>query len=62
MKRVKAELTKTHPDKVEAFEKGAGAYAKKVVADFKNYDFVSFPLFRRLHLKSSLVHWRKHER
>ena len=39
MKAVKAELQKTKPDRVEAFEKGAAAYAKKIVANFKDYEF-----------------------
>jgi hypothetical protein len=28
-------------DRVEAFEKGAQTYAKKIVANFKDYEFVS---------------------
>jgi len=39
MKTVKAELGKTNPERVEAFEKGAGAYAKKIVANFKDFEF-----------------------
>jgi hypothetical protein len=44
MKTVKKELPE---DRVADFEKGAQAYAKKIVANFKNYDFVcsSPPLF-----------------
>jgi hypothetical protein len=38
MKAVKAKLPE---DRVEAFEKGAQAYAKKVVANFKDFEFVS---------------------
>ena len=41
MKTVKADLTKKNPERVEAFEKGASAFAKKIVANFKNYEFVS---------------------
>ena len=41
MKAVKAHLQETKPDRVEAFEKGAQAFAKKIVANFKDYDFVS---------------------
>lgn len=41
MKTVKAELQKSKPERVEAFEKGAQAFAKKVVANFKDYEFVS---------------------
>ncbi|KAJ7638858.1 translationally controlled tumor-associated [Roridomyces roridus] len=36
MKAVKAKLP---ADRVEAFEKGAATYAKKVVANFKDYEF-----------------------
>ncbi|KAJ7682757.1 translationally controlled tumor protein [Mycena polygramma] len=39
MKSVKSELQKTKPDRVDAFEKGAAAFAKKVVANFKDYEF-----------------------
>ena len=41
MKRVKEELKKNNAsdEEVAAFEKGAGAYAKKIVAGFKDYDF-----------------------
>ena len=41
MKAVKAKLQETNPDQVDAFEKGAAAYAKKIVAKFKDYEFVS---------------------
>lgn len=41
MKAVKEKLQKTNPERVEAFEKGAQAYAKKIVASFKDFDFVS---------------------
>ncbi|CCM01591.1 uncharacterized protein FIBRA_03651 [Fibroporia radiculosa] len=39
MKVVKTELQKTKPERVEAFEKGAQAFAKKLVANFKDYEF-----------------------
>ncbi|KAK0206608.1 translationally controlled tumor-associated [Desarmillaria ectypa] len=39
MKSVKAKLAETNPDRVEAFEKGAQAYAKKIVANFKDFEF-----------------------
>ena len=39
MKAVKAELQKSNPDRVEAFEKGAQAFAKKVVGNFKDWEF-----------------------
>lgn len=42
MKAVKAELAKTEPDRVEKFEKGAAAYAKNIVKNFKDYEFVRF--------------------
>ena len=40
MKAVKANLAETNPARVEAFEKGAAAYAKKIVANFKDFEFV----------------------
>jgi len=39
MKAIKAKLAETKPDRVEAFEKGAAAYAKKIVANFKDFEF-----------------------
>ncbi|KAJ6485069.1 Mss4-like protein [Mycena vitilis] len=39
MKSVKAKLQETKPDRVDAFEKGAAAFAKKVVTNFKDYEF-----------------------
>ena len=39
MKAVKAELQKSNPERVEAFEKGAQAFAKKVVGNFKDWEF-----------------------
>ena len=41
MKAVKSKLQEKHPDRVEAFEKGAAAFAKKIVANFKDFEFVS---------------------
>ena len=41
MKTVKEHLGKEKPERVEAFEKGAAAYAKKIVANFKDFEFVS---------------------
>lgn len=41
MKAVKEKLAETKPESVEEFEKGAAAYAKKIIANFKNYEFVS---------------------
>ena len=37
-------MAEKKPDRVEAFEKGAAAYAKKIVANFKDYEFVSLSL------------------
>ncbi|KAF3288217.1 hypothetical protein TWF970_005308 [Orbilia oligospora] len=39
MKTVKAKLAETNPGRVEAFEKGAQAFAKKIVGGFKDYEF-----------------------
>ncbi|KZT19259.1 translationally controlled tumor-associated [Neolentinus lepideus HHB14362 ss-1] len=39
MKAVKAKLAETNPDRVEAFEKGAQTFAKKIVANFKDFEF-----------------------
>lgn len=39
MKRVKTYLAENDPDSVEAFEKGAQAYAKKIVGSFKDWEF-----------------------
>jgi len=41
MKAVKEKLAATNPGSVEGFEKGAAAYAKKIIANFKDYEFVS---------------------
>lgn len=41
MKTIKTKLKEkgASDDEVAAFEKGAGAFAKKIVANFKDYDF-----------------------
>ncbi|KAI0035996.1 translationally controlled tumor-associated [Vararia minispora EC-137] len=39
MKAVKAQLQESNPDRVAAFEKGAQAFAKKIVANFKDFEF-----------------------
>ncbi|KAF9222010.1 translationally controlled tumor-associated [Gyrodon lividus] len=39
MKAVKTKLQETNPGRVQAFEKGAAAYAKKIVSNFKDYEF-----------------------
>ena len=52
MKAIKAKLQETKPDRVEAFEKGAAVYAKKIIADIDNYDFVSFVFLNHLCVSS----------
>lgn len=39
MKSIKAYLAEHKPEEVESFEKGAQAFAKKIVGNFKDYDF-----------------------
>jgi hypothetical protein len=39
MKKVKAHLAENNPDRVEAFEKAAQNYAKKIIASFKDWEF-----------------------
>ncbi|KAH8999124.1 translationally controlled tumor-associated [Lactarius akahatsu] len=39
MKAVKAKLAEGKPDRVDQFEKGAATYAKKIIANFKDYEF-----------------------
>lgn len=39
MKKVKAHLAETDPDRVAKFEKAAQNYAKKIVANFKDFEF-----------------------
>ena len=41
MKAVKGKLQEKTPERVEGFEKGAAAFAKKIVANFKDFEFVS---------------------
>ncbi|KAF5388062.1 hypothetical protein D9615_000451 [Tricholomella constricta] len=41
MKAIKTKLAETNPDRVTAFEEGAQKYAKKIVANFKDYEFYS---------------------
>jgi len=59
MKAVKQKLPE---DRVADFEKGAGAYAKKIVANFKDYEFVCFshPLVSSCILTWTAVHRRVH--
>lgn len=47
MKAVKATLQKTSPDAVSEFEEKAQAFAKKIVANFKDYEFVSTTAINR---------------
>jgi len=39
MKKLKEHLARDNPERVPAFEKNAQNFAKKIVADFKNYEF-----------------------
>jgi len=39
MKSIKTQLQEKNPDRVAAFEKGAAAFAKTVVGNFKDYEF-----------------------
>lgn len=41
MKAVKNKLAEKEPERVEKFEKNAAAFAKKIVANFKDFEFVS---------------------
>lgn len=41
MKAIKKHLEGTRPERVKEFEAGASKYAKKIVANIKDYDFVS---------------------
>lgn len=77
MKAIKTKLQETNPERVELFEKGAAAYAKKIVTNFKDYEFVSScPTMNLLGTPESthnmcycvlcachdpIVHWRVHE-
>lgn len=51
MKAIKKHLKEHNPDRVEAFEKGAAVYVKKILGNFKDYDCV------RLSLPSSSPFW-----
>ncbi|KAH9006832.1 translationally controlled tumor-associated [Lactarius hatsudake] len=39
MKAVKTKLSEKQPDRVDQFEKDAATYAKKIIANFKDYEF-----------------------
>ena len=43
MKEVKAKIPEEQKDRVEKFEKNAQTYAKKIITNFKDYQFVSSP-------------------
>lgn len=47
MKKVKKHLEEHQPDGVKEFETGAAAYVKKIVANLKDYDFVSLSFSSR---------------
>lgn len=51
MKAVKGKLAE---DRVAEFEKGAQTFAKKIVANFKDYEFVGLS-------QPPLFHWIQHE-
>ena len=63
MKAIKTHLQEHNPERVEAFEKGAQAFAKKIVGDIKNYQFVSSCVaeFSTRDLTSCAVYGREHE-
>ena len=39
MKEIKKRLETSNPDRVKDFERQASAYAKKIVANFKHFEF-----------------------
>lgn len=39
MKSIKEKLAASNPERVPIFEKKAAEYAKKIIANFKDYDF-----------------------
>lgn len=67
MKSIKSKLQESGSSEVEAFEKGAQGLAKKIVGNFKDYEFVSQPvrclLIARILIAKNLttVHRRVHE-
>jgi hypothetical protein len=40
MKAVESHLEKENPERVDGFKKGAQLYAKKIITNFKDFDFV----------------------
>ena len=62
MKAVKVKLSETHPDRVEAFTNGAKKYAEKIIANFKDYEFVRIlPRNTIQTLMMFSVYWRGYE-
>ena len=60
MRAVKEKLGELGGEVDPAFEKGAGVYAKKIIAQFKDYEFVSIldvSPFGRLIDLTTIVHW-----
>ncbi|PFH52766.1 hypothetical protein AMATHDRAFT_56183 [Amanita thiersii Skay4041] len=39
MKQIEKKLSETKPERVEVFKKGASEFAKKIIANFKDYEF-----------------------
>ena len=39
MKTIKSNLEESNPDRIPAFEKGAQTYVKKILENFKDFDF-----------------------
>lgn len=39
MKTIKSKLEESNPDRIPAFEKGAQTYVKKILENFKDFDF-----------------------
>ena len=61
MKAIKTKLQADQPDEVADFEKGAAAFAKKIVSNFKDFEFVSIYRQQIVSSKCSQVYWREHE-
>jgi uncharacterized membrane-anchored protein YhcB (DUF1043 family) len=65
MKAIKARLEEQKSEDVADFEKKAAAFAKKIIANYKDYEFVSFErasaITATLHKRVIVVHRREHE-
>ena len=59
MKAVEAHLADKHPDRVAEFKTKAQAYAKKIVTNFKDYEFVCKTRLFYEFTNKALVHWRE---